>query len=69
MKSLGSYIAPVVGITTLMICDAAFILLNYKWSSISPASVFFIIVYNVLVLMALFSHMIAMWSDPGKVKT
>lgn len=63
-KKITSYTAPFCGVCTLIICDYVVIMMN--WSTGSGATIF-IIIYNVFLVLALWSYFGAMWSDPGFV--
>jgi hypothetical protein len=66
MKDCQSYIAPFVGIAIVIACDYSFCTINYAdefhWIDLA-----LIVVYNILAVMAVWSLMMTLLSDPGYV--
>lgn len=71
MKDFYSYVFPVLGLTVLYVCDAIFIWVNYfkvKDNTRKPGDIgdlVLIACYNILVLMATWSLLMAMCKNPG----
>ena len=62
-----SYIAPIVNLFLFVLCDSVFIFLNLKTFSNTAAAMFFIGVYNLLVIMAIWSLFMALSVDAGSI--
>jgi hypothetical protein len=61
-KKITSYSAPFFGVCTLIFSDFTVIIMNLP---LSNSSISFIVLYNILVFLALWSLFSAMWCDPG----
>ena len=63
-----SYIAPIVNLVLFVLCDSVFIYLNIKtFYNIKVVAIFFIGVYNLLVIMAIWSLIMALSVDAGSI--
>ena len=61
-----SYIAPIVNLFLFLICDLVFIALNLEYFS-PLLAMFFIGVYNILVIMGIWSLIMALSVDAGSI--
>ena len=62
-----SYIAPIVNLVLFVLCDSVFICLNLLTFSNLVVALFFIGVYNLLVIMAIWSLIMALSVDAGSI--
>ncbi len=65
MKKLSSYAAPLAGTCTILLADFAIIEIQYP--NFKAGSIVFLILYNLLVLLALWSLLSALINDPGYI--
>jgi len=64
MKDCTSYVAPLVGLVVLVTCDYQFWLINYT-GSYNYLNLPLLLIYNLLCLMAVWSLLMTMCSNPG----
>jgi hypothetical protein len=64
MKDCTSYVAPLVGLAVLITCDYQFWSIN-NTGTLNYLNIPLLLIYNLICLMAIFSLLMTMFSNPG----
>ena len=68
MKNLCSYLAPVLGLTVLILCDAVFFIVYlHPEETVKIRGLVFLSIYNIIMLLAIFSLLMTWCGNPGYI--